>query len=284
MRFQTKVSALAIAVALAATGLAVESTAASAGTKGVAARPGAPGKPKIVKIKSTDHKVTMSDQKFHPGVTEFRVVKTAHKGSSLVILETKDLDRSFQLLGKAFGGGPGSADAMKKFDNSATLYGGGAVGTHWQVKLSKGSYYMLDTKTNKLTTFKLNGENRTAKFAHPDSEIWATPQNQWGTSGDLSGPWVSFTNKAHEIHFMEADRVAKSTTSKDVKKALMSNKQPKWIRPGGFFFDVQSPGVKTVHRQDIDKGKYLLVCFMPSEEQDGVPHALMGMWRLQMAS
>lgn len=284
MKVHTKASALAIAVALAATGLAVESTAASAGTKGIAQRPGAPGKPKIVKIKSSDHKVSMSDQKFHPGVTEFRVVKTAHKGSSLVILETKDLDRAFQLLGKAFGGGPGSADAMKKFDKAATLYGGGAVGTRWQVKLTKGSYYMLDTKTNKMTTFKLNGDSRNAKFAKPDSEVWATPKNQWQTSGDLAGPWVSFTNKAHEIHFMEADRVAKSTTAKNVKKGLMSNKQPKWLRPGGFFFDVQSPGVKTLHHQDVDKGKYLLVCFMPSEEQDGVVHAMMGMWRLQMAS
>jgi hypothetical protein len=213
-------------------------------------------------------------------VTEFRVKKTAHRGSSLVILETDDLNRAFKLLGTAFQGGDGSADAMKKFDRIATLYGGGGEGARWQVKLSKGSYYMLDTKTNKLATFKVKGERRDVKMQHADSKIWATKDNQFETDGKLSGKWVSFENNAHEVHFMEADHVANSTTNKQVRKALTSNKKPDWIRKGGFFFDVQSPGIKTVHRQDVPTHRYLLICFMPSEEQDGVPHALMGMWRL----
>ena len=43
---------------------------------------------------------------------------------------------------------------------------------------------------------------------------------------------------------------------------------------------MQSPGIETVYRQDVAESKYLLLCFMPSEEQDGVPHAMMGMWKL----
>jgi hypothetical protein len=31
---------------------------------------------------------------------------------------------------------------------------------------------------------------------------------------------------------------------------------------------------------NLKDGKHLIVCFMPSEEQDGVPHAFMGMWKL----
>jgi hypothetical protein len=32
--------------------------------------------------------------------------------------------------------------------------------------------------------------------------------------------------------------------------------------------------------QNIKDYRYLLMCWMPSEEQDGVPHAMMGMWHL----
>jgi hypothetical protein len=283
VKLQSKIPVLVVAASFAATGLALGPTAASAGTSGAAgtvARPSDHSKPKVVRIHSNDHKVNLQDEKFRPGVTEFRVEATAHNGSSLVILETKDLDRAFKLLGKAFQGGSGSADAMKKFDNIATLYGGGAEGARWQVRLSSGSYFMLDTKTNKLATFKVTGERRDVKMQHANSKIWATKDNQFQTDGKLAGKWVSFENNAREVHFMEADHVANDTTGKDVRKALKSNGRPDFARKGGFFFEVQSPGVKTVHRQDVPTGRYLLICFMPSEEQDGVPHAFMGMWHL----
>jgi hypothetical protein len=280
VKFQTTVTTFVVAATLAAASFAIAPTTAAAGTADKAARPGFPGTPKVVKIKSTDHKVKMDDAHFRPGVIEFRVVKTTHHGSSLTILQTDNLDRTFKEFGKAASGAPGSADAMKTVDRIATFYGGGAMGARWQVRLNAGSYYMVDTKTNKLTTFKVKGERSDAKMTKPDSEVWATKQNQFETSGDLTGQWVSFENKAREIHFMEADRVADGTTSSDVRKALNSNKQPKFALPGGFFFEIQSPGVKTVHWQDVKNSRYLLMCWMPSEEQDGVPHAMMGMWHL----
>jgi len=284
VKIQTKLSSLGVAVLVTATGLAMAPSTATAGTADLFARPGHPGQPKVVRLKSNDHKVNMSDRHFRPGVTEFRVTKTVHRGSSLVILETDNLARTFKKFGKATSGGPGSADAMKTVDRIATFYGGGAKGARWQVKLSAGSYYFVDTKTNKLTTFTVKGDRRGVKMAHADSEVWATKQNQFQTDGKLSGNWVSFTNKAHEIHFLEADHVAGYTTPKDVRRALKSHKEPKFDRSGGFFFDVQSPGVKTVHRQDVASEKYLLMCWMPSEEQDGTPHALMGMWHLVWGS
>jgi len=284
VKVQTKLSTLAVAVSLAATGMAIGANVATAGTAHALARPGAHGKPKVIRIKSNDHKVTLNDSHFRPGATELRVTKTAHHNSGLVILQTKNLARTFKEFGKATQGGVGSADAMKTVDRIATFYGGGAVGSRWQVKLSAGSYYMVDTHTNKLTSFTIKGNRRGAKMAHPDSEVWANKQNQFGTSGDLSGKWISYANKAHEIHFLEADHVAGYTTAKDVRQALKSNKNPKWARSGGFFFNIQSPGVTTVHRQDVPAGKYLLMCWMPSEQQDGTPHAMMGMWRLNWAS
>ena len=284
MKLQTKFSTLVVAVSLAAAGAAIGTNTAAAGTSDLAARQAAAGSPKVVRLKSNDHKVTMNDTRFRPGVTEFRVVKTSRRGSSLAIFETKNLDRLFKKFDKAASGVPGSADAMKTVDRLATFYGGGAKGARWQMKLSRGSYYLIDTKTSKLTTFKVKGDRRGARMMHPDSEVWTTKDNQFRTSGELSGKWVSFTNHSREIHFLEADHVAGDTTAKDVRQAFKSSGDPKYSRPGGFFFEIQSPGIKTVHRQDVSFNKYLLMCWMPSEEQDGTPHAMMGMWELVRGS
>jgi hypothetical protein len=279
VKHSTKFTTLLVAVSFAAAGLAIGPAPATAGTADAVARPGAPGKPKVIRIRSSDRKVTTDDSRFRPGVTEFRVVKTEHRGSSITLFQTDNLDRLFKLFGK-LNAAAGSADAMKTIDRIATFYGGGGEGTRWQVRLRRGSYYVIDGKTNKLTTLKVTGARRGARMATPDSRVWTTKQNQFETSGDLSGSWVSFENRSREVHFLEADHVADWTTNSDVRKALNSNKDPKFARPGGFFFEIQSPGIRTVHRQDVPFSKYLLMCWMPSEEQDGVPHAMMGMWRL----
>lgn len=265
---------------LAAVGLTFGPATATAGTTHVFARPGAPGKPKIVTFRSTDTKLTMSDTKFRPGVTEFRVRATAHRGSSVAIVESDNLQKAFKKIGIATAGGPGSADAMKAFDRLVTVYGGGAEGAVWQVRLSKGSYYALDTKTNQLTTFTIKGDPRGAQMATPDVKVHTTKDNHFETSGPLAGPWVQFTNGSKEIHFFEASRVTKDTTARDVRKAMKSNDGGDFFLKGGFFFEIQSPGITTVHKQDVHSGRYLVMCWMPSEQQDGTPHAMMGMWLL----
>jgi hypothetical protein len=275
VKHQKKVSALVVTAALAAAGLSIAPGVSAAGSADASARPGAPGKPKVVKVTSNDKKVSVSDARFRPGVTEFRIPKTAHRRTSVIVFETDNIDRLF----KKFGEARKSADAMKTVDRIATFYGGGSEGTHWQVSLSKGSYYVIGDNDN-LTTIRVKGERRGAKMAHPDSEVWTTKENQFKTSGRLSGKWVGFTNHSREIHFLEAGHVAGDTSAKDVRQAMKSQDEPSWGRKGGFFFDIQSPGIKTVHLQNVKDYRYLLICWMPSEEQDGVPHAMMGMWHL----
>ena len=281
MPFPNKLPALAATAVLAAASLAVAPASATAGSDNPTARAaaGAAG-PKVVHLHSNDRKVVASDTRFRPGVTEFRVGRTTSRGTSLLIIQSDNLQAAFGKFQKAINGGPGSADAMKAFDRMVTIYSGGESGARWQVRLGRGSYYVIDTKTNKMTTLTVKGPRRHATMVRPDSRVWATKQNQFETSGDLAGPWVSFANHAREIHFLDAGRVEESTTPKDVQEALTSPKQPKWVLPGGFHLEVESPGVRTVHFQNVRAGKYLLICWMPSEEQDGVPHAMMGMWSL----
>jgi hypothetical protein len=274
-----KVPALLSVVALVAAGAAVGTSASAAvGDRAAAGSGKSPG-PKVVRLSSTDSKTNLSDTKFRPGVTEFKVTKTARQHSTIVVLESKNLKRTFTKIQKAFQGGPGSADAMATVDRITTFYSGAATGERWQVKLSKGHYYAIDTRTNNVTPFRVKGERRGANMAHAPSEVTATKQNMWRTSGTIHGKWLRFTNNAHEIHFLEGHRVKNDTNDRDIQKWLKTNKGT-FFRKGGFFFDVTSPGVSAVHRVDLKTGKHVIACFMPSEEQDGVPHALMGMWKL----
>ena len=73
--------------------------------------------------------------------------------------------------------------------------------------------------------------------------------------------------------------VKPSTTPAMVRKALQSNGNPKFFTGQSLSFDVISPGVTVAIKGPVDAGRYLLDCFIPSET-DGMPHALMGMWKL----
>src|SRR5262245_28566408 len=163
MKFQRKTPILLVTGAvLAASGMAFATVPANAGS-GSQADEVARGKnndPLVIRLKSSDNKTVASRRHFRPGVTEFHVTKTAKKQSSIAILESKNLQRSFTLLGKAFQGQAGSADAMAKFDKITTLYSGTRAEGRWQVKLSKGQYYAVDTSTNNITRFKVSGERR----------------------------------------------------------------------------------------------------------------------------
>jgi hypothetical protein len=282
MNLRRKTPVLIAAATLVASSAAIAmSTPAVASNGHAAARTAAKYRqPLVVRLHSNDRKVVVSKTRFRPGVTEFHVTKTAKKHGTIVVMETKNLQRAFKLFGKAIQGGPGSADAMATVDRITTFYSGESAGGRWQVRLSKGSYYAIDTKTNNLTTFKVRGEHRHRHMHHTPSTVTATKDNMWRTDGALRGDWLTFANHAHEIHFLESEHVKQSTTNRDVRKALRSNKPPTFGLPGGWFFEIESPGVTTVHKVDMGQGKHLLLCFMPSEEQDGVPHALMGMWKL----
>ena len=93
-----------------------------------------------MRLHSNDKKTVVSDAKFRPGVTEFKVTKTAGKHESIIVFQSKNLQRTFKKINKAFQGGQGSADAMAVVDRITTFYSGGSVGSRWQVKLGKGSW------------------------------------------------------------------------------------------------------------------------------------------------
>lgn len=74
--------------------------------------------------------------------------------------------------------------------------------------------------------------------------------------------------------------VKAGTTRAQIVKALKSSNQsgpPSFFRPGpSWGNDVVSPRHRLEVTYNVPKGTYALVCFV-SDEETGMPHALMGM-------
>jgi hypothetical protein len=93
--------------------------------------------------------------------------------------------------------------------------------------------------------------------------------------------WLRQTNRTDEPHFMDMFRIKASTTRRQVRRAFAGTgpDDPDWILheyPGTF---VVGPGRTVVWKYQFPRGKYLQVCFWPSDET-GQSHAEMGMWNI----
>jgi hypothetical protein len=256
----------------------------------------------VVNVSVQGDQVMSSMATVTPGVIEFHVGDTltipGPQGGpdNLVVVASQNLEGAIAQLPALFQGNPGdpaslaaAAQAERNLHGLTTMYGGGGKGTVWQVRLHAGTYYVISPQAMamglaKPTTLTVAGGERGAPL-HATSAIvmpkGPVGHNKWVTVGlDTPGNgWLRFSNRSHEIHFMDLSGVKASTTDAMVKKALMSPAQPKFFTGESFAFDVISPGVSVAVKAPIKPGKYLLDCFMPSEA-DGMPHALMGMWKL----
>ena len=104
----------------------------------------------------------------------------------------------------------------------------------------------------------------------------------WGVSNHLpASGTVKFANQADQPHFLVLQRVKSSTTSKQVRKFVKSGAQsnPTWALKATAESGVVSPGKSQLFDYDLPAGKYFLACFWP-DYFTGMPHFLMGMWKL----
>jgi hypothetical protein len=281
---------------LAAAALAAASLLAAPGT--LAASTGLA----TVTIGVTGDQATISQPTIRPGIVEFHVSGTftlpGPDGGpdTITILRTDHLDQVLALLPSVFAGDPSnpaslaaSAAAMRAIHAMTTLYGGAQKGGVWQVNLPAGSYYALGIQSTamglaKPVSFTVAGAQRSASIHATQAFVTASGpvgNNRWlfRQPGGQPVEWVRFTNRAHEIHFLDITSVKPTTTDAMVRRGFASQSQPKWALGPALNFDVISPGVTVAIKGPLDAGRYLVDCFIPSES-DGMPHALMGMWKL----
>jgi hypothetical protein len=255
----------------------------------------------VVDLAVSGTQVTMSQTTMRPGVVEFHVGKTftipGEEGGpdTISIVRTDQLDQVLATLPAVFAGNPedpasmaAAAAGMAAIHAMTTWYGGAIKGGVWQVNLPVGNYYALGVQSTAMgmaqaAAFTVAGTPRQGSLHATQLTVRAegpVGANRWVTrQPGMPVEWVNFANASHEIHFLEMSGVKPGTTSGMVKKALFGNSQPKFFTDWHLSFDVISPGVRVAINQDVPRGRYFVDCFIPSEA-DGMPHALMGMWKL----
>jgi hypothetical protein len=69
------------------------------------------------------------------------------------------------------------------------------------------------------------------------------------------------------------------STVRQVRRALRSQQQPPWLLKANTSTGVLSPNRREVFHYNLPAGPYLLLCYWPDDDT-GMPHYLMGMWKL----
>jgi len=283
------------AVGLAASGGAAE----AAGTHHAG---GKAAKTLTITIKSKAGGVKLSDSKFRPGNTVFKVKNAAGKpGRGLIqVLRLKsgytllDANTDFGLAFPEDESTPPDVDAIKRIDKNIVFYGGmeapnkkGGPATKWAVKIDKpGTYYVINFDAGTPpTAFKAKGDRQRralpSKSGRVDAASGPGGTNVWkvGKHNAAHG-WMSTTNNAEEPHFVILDHVKKSATMKQVTDCFSGDPCHVFAKDGASAdTGVISPGHSFLWAYDLPKGKYLAECFWPSNQtgMGGMPHALMGM-------
>lgn len=291
MRFRATATALlltATAGAVAAVGGPVQASGSQTNHRAA---------PLVVTITTTAKgAITLSDTAIRPGNTMFKVLPH-RKGGDLQVLRLKSgygLKKAFQDIGKAF---QGDIPAIKRVDNNIVFYGGnimqpkGGNPTFWGVNIDKrGRYIVLNVDSDALTTLRVRGTHQRRSLPGKSGVInMATAKdgvtNVWKPGSKIAKHgFMRTTNHAKEPHFVDLGHVKKGTTNQDVQNYFSDPTAPP-VPPfaaadgATTATGVISPGKTFVWSYRLPKGKYLVDCFWPSKTS-GMPHALMGMWKL----
>jgi hypothetical protein len=293
---QTRYRAAATALLLTATaGLAATGGAAEAsGTHHTSAR-GA--KSLTITIKTKSGSVALSDSKFRPGNTVFKVKNAGGRGL-IQVLRLKPgytLNDAFTDFALAFpqGNTPPDVPAVNRVDKNVVFYGGietprkaSRPANQWAVKIDKrGTYYVVNLDANQLTSFKVKGDKQKRTLPAKTGWINAATTKSGGNAfkagkHNAARGWMSTTNNAAEPHFVDLEQVKKGTTDADVS-AMFAGSGPPVFVPHGHTVDtgVISPGHTFLWTYGLSKGRYVALCFWPGKA-DGMPHAFMGMHKV----
>lgn len=286
-RTRTTAAALLLTASLAGATLATGSAEAVSGHRAaLSTQPAARLAPAVhVSIAVSDHDVTRSRTGFRPGYTVFDVRSTGGRGT----IEVIRLHRGYTLkmLLKDFGGlSNGDVKAVRRVDRNVEFYGGSQVGSHrvnsFATYVDAGRYLILDLDRGTYAGMRVVGHPQARSHPVATGLINMTKADRFANPGGKRHTgWMRSTNHSDEPHFVDLAHVKRSATHQKVQKWIDggANGNPPWGLHdfGGTL--VVGPGHTVWWSYDLPRGKYLEMCWFPSDE-DGTPHAMMGMWEL----
>ena len=220
----------------------------------------------------------------HAGQYHFHVVSAAgaHAVQFLRLRNGYTAQQAGADIPKAFGG---NVPAVQRVDKGIVFRGGAeARPSHpgdMVINLKAAQYIAFDQDGNAIAQLMVTGTApKPAHVAH--SGTYTAFTYGWGVSKHLpAAGTVKVVNQADQPHFLVIQRVKSSTTNAIVRKSLASSSQaqPKWLLKASASSGVISPGTNQFVSYDLPAGKYFIACFWP-DYFTGMPHFLMGMWKL----
>ena len=238
-----------------------------------------------VTVHMTKSNIRLSRTHVHAGTIHFRVISTDQKFHEMQIAR---LHHGYTLqdaqadIGKAFSG---NVKAIRRLDRNVAFKGGAPAhrsGYPGQVYISlpSGHYYVFDQDGQGLASLNVRGKEGSLPRVPHNGEITANTYGFQVSHLPRSG-WVKVRNVSDQPHFIQMTRVKNSTTRRQVARVANhpSNRQPSWILHAGTDSGVISPYRHEVLHYRLPAGKYLVACFWPDDDT-GMPHFFMGMWRL----
>lgn len=276
------------AIAAAASAALVVATVAV-----TAAAPAQAASSHTVKVKMSDSAITFSGggsstangvTSIHSGRYHFHVVTSAGN-HTLQLLRFKNGYTAQQAgadLPKAF---QGNVAAVQRIDNGVTFRGGADARPQHPgdmvVILKPGKFFAIDQNGNAVAQLSVVGHPVNPGLGERSGTYTAFSYG-WSVSKHLpAAGTVKVTNQADQPHFLVIQRVKDSTTNATVRKSLSQggNGNPPWLLKATAESGVISPGTSQLVSYDLPAGKYFIACFWP-DYFTGMPHFLMGMWKL----
>ena len=222
--------------------------------------------------------------RLHAGRYHFHVVSASgdHTLQLLHLHRGYTPQQAEQDFNQAFNG---NVPAVQRIDKNIDFRGGAdATPKHpgdMVVTLGAMQYAAVDQNGNAQAPISVTGKVG-SQPAFASHGTYTAYSYGWGVSSHLpASGYVKFVNHADQPHFLVIQHVKSTTTNAMVRKYVASGAQsnPPWGLKESAEAGVVSPNHAQLVRYNLPAGKYLVMCFWPDYFK-GMPHFMMGMWRL----
>ena len=274
MNTRRRVAAVVAAMATAVTGTAL-----------VPSQVDAAGKIPTIRARMTDQAIHLSRDTVRAGRIKFRV--TVPSGDhTLQVLQLHKGYRPRDLMSDIDNAFRGRIPAIKRVDTRVTWYGGAeATKNHpgrYSVTLPAGKYLIVDQSGPAGALLTVTGALQPRAWIHNDSTIVGTGGDRFRAPKVIpNSGWTVFKDTSDEPHFLVIQHVKRGTTRHMITRYFKSGNQaePPFALPETTSSGVISGGSQILFHYNLPAGRYVLMCFWPSDES-GMPHAMMGMYRM----
>lgn len=189
-------------------------------------------------------------------------------------------DREFKRDLKA--ANKGDIKALKRAIANVEFLGGYEPGGSGTVVLPRSGEYTVFSFASRDLAHFVAAAVKKAPTPAVDGKIVGKAGPVWGGSNTLPSKGTFLFKNADKTvpHFVILQQVPEGTTTDQVLQFLQTEAGPPPFLEAGMETASLSPGRKMTVNYDLPPGQYVIMCFFPDPNMQGMPHALMGMLKM----